>query len=160
MRTFSKPLSAAPAPGELTSASSVARRLSRAQISFDALILRWSVSSLAEYFKRHGAVSAMEDSVVTHFEIKAPRYAIPQETRVMSTTKLLAGAASRNGKSGLFVDRRCRKLIEGWRVVEWNPLTGKIKKGSEDTNTHAPEAVDFYCYIEEPALPAQSAVGA
>ncbi len=92
-------------------------------------------------------------------EICSPRYTVPQETRVMTTNRLHAQAARRDQTPGLYADKKCRKLINGWRVVAWDQRTGKIKKGGDDTTTHAPEAIDYYLYRVDPPVIVPTSAG-
>lgn len=85
-----------------------------------------------------------------NLKIKAARHTVPQESRVMSTNRLHAQAASGYG-SGLYCDKRCKKLIAGWHRTEWD-VSGKIKKGAKDDITHMPEGVDYALYRLEPDL--------
>lgn len=91
--------------------------------------------------------------------VRSPRYTVPQETRVMPTNKLHAQAARRDKTPGLYANKKCRKLINGWRVVVWDEKTGKIKKGGDDTTTHAPEAVDYYLYVVAPPVVIPTSAG-
>lgn len=110
----------------------------------------------AQLRTRDGNYSIIRDTLQPHYprlRIEAPKHVVIHETRVQSTNEFLARSRKGGGGKGLWADRKCRKLISGWRNSVWDPKTGKIKKsGAEDDLTHAPEAIDYFMYVEEPPI--------
>lgn len=102
----------------------------------------------AQLKTRDGSYSIIKNELQGKYaslRIEAPRHSIVQETRVSSTNRL-------HGEKRLYADRKCRKLITGWRKTSWDKRSGKIAKGSADDHTHAPEALDYYTYVELPPI--------
>lgn len=89
----------------------------------------------------------------------APYDTIPQDTRVMSTNKYHALAVQNKGikrSRGLFADRSCRKVVNGWQSVSWDAQKGKISKPANDMVTHWAEAVDYRMYVVYPPVGVQT----
>lgn len=102
---------------------------------------------------RDGSYSLIKDAFKGFYravEIRAKRHTIEQEARVSSTVEFLSRC--KVGSRALFVDKKCRKLISGFRTVSWDPKTSKIAKPSDDSHTHAPEAIDYYMYDRNPPI--------
>lgn len=107
----------------------------------------------AQLRTRDGSYEIIRSMLSPHYlqvNLEAPRYTVPQERRVMPTNMLLNNAAS-DISPKIYIDQRCKKLINSLRVTSWDDL-GKIRKGSDDTWTHAAEAIDYRNYIKFPLV--------
>lgn len=107
-----------------------------------------------------GSYSIAQDSLKGKYAkviVKARRDTIPQETRVMSTQKYHANSAAKR-PFGLYVDRKCRKLVDSWNTTSWDPKSGDIKKGGDNDTTHMAEAVDYYMVVAHPPLNLKNSV--